>query len=111
MLFKISSTDGVDRLLGTDLFAVSLTFTQRVETQERTEAEVKHSRTKGNSQDKIQQLPQTEEGALQDMEILSHPTWMEEKDENMADEEETYSLITPTDLPGKTDLMCECAKW
>ena len=45
------------------------------------------------------------------MEILSHPTWMEEKDENMADEEETYSLITPTDLPGKTDLMCECAKW
>lgn len=45
------------------------------------------------------------------MEILSHPTWMEEKDENMADEEETYSLFTPTDLPGTSDLMCECAKW
>ena len=62
-------------------------------------------------QEKIQQLPQTEEGAPQDMEILSHPTWMEEKDENMADEEETFPLITPMDLPGKSDLMCECAKW
>ena len=27
ILFKISSTDGLDRSLGTDLFAVSLTFT------------------------------------------------------------------------------------
>ena len=45
------------------------------------------------------------------MELLSHPTWMEEKDENMADEEEIFPLITPMDLPGKSDLMCECAKW
>ena len=62
-------------------------------------------------QDKIQQLLQTEEGAPQDMELLSHPTWMEENDENMADEEETFTLITPTDLPCKSDLMFECAKW
>ena len=32
------------------------------------------------------------------MEILSHPTWMEEKDENMADEEETFPPITPNGL-------------
>ena len=73
---------------------------------------MKRRRTKGNSEDKIrQQLPQAEEGAPQDIEILSHPTWMEGKDENIADEEETYPLITPTDLPGKSDVMCECAKW
>ena len=51
-------------------------------------------------QDKIQQLPQREEGAPQDMELLSHPTWMEEKDENMADEEETFTLITPNGFTG-----------
>ncbi|KAM7448078.1 hypothetical protein ABFA07_003816 [Porites harrisoni] len=40
------------------------------------------------------------------MEILSHPNWMEEKDENMADEEETFTFITPTDLPEDTmDIM------
>ena len=48
---------------------------------------------------------QDDEKVLEDIEILSHPSETEEKDENMADENEDYVI-----LPGKKDFNCECTK-
>ncbi|CAH3152788.1 unnamed protein product [Porites evermanni] len=93
---------------------------QKVETQERAEADVKRSRTEGHSSDKVQtetealqtgekgreetdlQL-QGDEKALQDREIVPHSSETEEKDENMEDENDDYVILQAEDSLPKTE--------
>ncbi|CAH3163888.1 unnamed protein product [Porites lobata] len=87
---------------------------QKVETQERAEADVKRSRTEGHSSGKVQtetEALQTGEKGREETELqqqedekahLPHPSKTEEKDENMADETEEYVIVQAEDSLPKT---------
>lgn len=95
---------------------LSLIFTQQVEIQERTESDVEHRRTEGQSPEtELQrgqkrreqiaplQLPQTEERASEDMEIVSRLSVDDEKHKNMEDVENSFHFVSKADCSGKRD--------
>ena len=106
-------------LVGTDLFSPSLIFTQQVETQEETKANIKRSRIEGHSPEKIQteteaqasqkgrketvlqQFPQENNEAPQSMEIPSGLSEENKEDENMEELDKTYVKLSHDDAPGK----------